>query len=69
MMKDIKLSRIRLKKLFRENGAVAITDGAIDELENLLFDIADQITKDTIKLVGFAKRKKVTGQDVRFSSK
>ncbi len=60
------ISKHSLTKLCKKAG-VRIYDDALDDLKEILEEIADRVAEESHEMSAFAGRKTVMGKDVRFA--
>lgn len=58
-----------LDRLIRKSGAERVSEDAAEELGKILEDVALDISKQAIELAKHAKRKTVTGEDIKLATK
>ncbi|MCD6414307.1 MAG: histone family protein [Candidatus Diapherotrites archaeon] len=63
------LPRAAVERLIRKAGATRVSDTAVDELIDILEDISEDISTQAIKLAHHAKRKTVTGEDIKMAAR
>jgi histone H3/H4 len=58
-----------LDRLIRKAGAERVSEDAAEELGRILEEVAQDISKQAIELARHAKRKTVTGEDIKLATK
>jgi DNA-binding protein len=58
-----------IDRLIRKAGAERVSEDAATELSQILSDVAIDISKQAIELARHAKRKTVTGEDIKLATK
>lgn len=58
-----------IDRLIRKAGAERVSEDAAIELSQILSDVAIDISKQAIELARHAKRKTVTGEDIKLATK
>jgi DNA-binding protein len=66
-MSDLPIAAI--DRLIRKAGAERVSEDAAMELSQILSDVAVDISKQAIELARHAKRKTVTGEDIKLATK
>lgn len=58
-----------LDRLIRKAGAERVSEDAAQELGKILSEVAIDVSKQAIELARHAKRKTVTGEDIKLATK
>ncbi|MFA5745941.1 MAG: histone family protein [archaeon] len=66
-MTDLPVAAI--DRLIRKAGAERVSEDAAEELSKILSEVAMDISKQAIELAKHAKRKTVTGEDIKLATK
>ncbi|HNW05623.1 MAG TPA: histone family protein [archaeon] len=66
-MADLPVAAI--DRLIRKAGAERVSEDAAEELSKILSEVAIDISKQAIELAKHAKRKTVTGEDIKLATK
>jgi len=66
-MTDLPIAAI--DRLIRKAGAERVSEDAAEELSKILAEVAQDISKQAIELARHAKRKTVTGEDIKLATK
>ncbi len=66
-MSDLPIAAV--DRLIRKAGAERVSEEAASELSQILSDVAIDISKQAIELARHAKRKTVTGEDIKLATK
>ncbi len=56
-------------RLIRKAGAERVSEDAAEELSKILSEVAMDISKQAIELAKHAKRKTITGEDIKLATK
>jgi len=56
-------------RLIRKAGAERVSEDAAEELSKILSEVALDISKQAIELAKHAKRKTITGEDIKLATK
>lgn len=66
-MADLPIAAI--DRLIRKAGAERVSEDAAEELGKILSEVAIDISKQAIELAKHAKRKTITGEDIKLATK
>ncbi|HOZ35883.1 MAG TPA: histone family protein [archaeon] len=66
-MTDLPVAAI--DRLIRKAGAERVSEDAAEELSKILSEVAMDISKQAIELAKHAKRKTITGEDIKLATK